>query len=317
MVGAPRGAAEGRAQRAADHDRRLAASARRAPSAASSRRRRWTASPQDGLRYTNFHSTSLCSPTRAALITGRNHHVGRASASWARSPTGYPGYDSIIRKDNGTIGTILKENGYATVLVRQGPQHAVLPGDARPGRSTSGRTAWASSISMASSAATRASGSRTSSATRRRSIPFQGNARLEPDDRDGRRGHPVHEAAQGDRAREAVPSSTTCPGGTHAPHHPTPEWVKKISDMHLFDDGWNKLRDTIFANQKRLGIMPEDAKLTAWPEGPAEVGQPGLGREEAVHQAGRRLRRLSRLHRPRDRPRRSRPSRIWASSTTR
>ena len=57
------------------------------------------------------------------------------------------------------------------------------------------------------------------------------------------------------------------PGGTHAPHHPTPEWVKKISDMHLFDDGWNKLRDTMFANQKRLGIMPETAQLTAWPKG--------------------------------------------------
>ena len=56
------------------------------------------------------------------------------------------------------------------------------------------------------------------------------------------------------------------PGGTHAPHHPTPEWIKKISDMHLFDEGWNKLRETIFANQKRLGIMPDNAKLTPWPK---------------------------------------------------
>ena len=55
------------------------------------------------------------------------------------------------------------------------------------------------------------------------------------------------------------------PGGTHAPHHPTPEWIKKVSDMHLFDEGWNTVRDTIFANQKRLGIMPENAKLTEWP----------------------------------------------------
>ena len=56
------------------------------------------------------------------------------------------------------------------------------------------------------------------------------------------------------------------PGAMHAPHDPTPEWVKKISDMHLFDDGWNKLRDTIFANQKRLGVIPQDAKLTPWPD---------------------------------------------------
>jgi arylsulfatase len=56
------------------------------------------------------------------------------------------------------------------------------------------------------------------------------------------------------------------PGATHAPHHPTPEWIEKISKMHLFDEGWNKLRETIFANQKRLGVLPADAKLTPWPK---------------------------------------------------
>ena len=56
------------------------------------------------------------------------------------------------------------------------------------------------------------------------------------------------------------------PGGTHAPHHPTPEWIKKISDMHLFDKGWNALRDEIFANQKKLGVIPQDAKMTPWPD---------------------------------------------------
>src|ERR1700748_2758941 len=66
-----------------------------------------------GLRYTNFHSTSLCSPTRAAIITGRNHHVAGFGVV-DEIGTGYPGYDSIILKANGTIGNILKENGYAT-----------------------------------------------------------------------------------------------------------------------------------------------------------------------------------------------------------
>ena len=66
-----------------------------------------------GLRYTQFHSTALCSPTRAALITGRNHHsVGFGVIS--ELSTGFPGYDSIITPDNATIGTILKDNGYAT-----------------------------------------------------------------------------------------------------------------------------------------------------------------------------------------------------------
>ena len=66
-----------------------------------------------GLRYTQFHTTSLCSPTRAALITGRNHHsVGFGVISEAS--TGYPGYNSVITKDKATIGQILKANGYAT-----------------------------------------------------------------------------------------------------------------------------------------------------------------------------------------------------------
>ena len=66
-----------------------------------------------GLRYTNFHSTALCSPTRAALITGRNHHsVGFGVIS--EQSTGFPGYNSIIPKDAATIGEILKENGYST-----------------------------------------------------------------------------------------------------------------------------------------------------------------------------------------------------------
>ena len=56
------------------------------------------------------------------------------------------------------------------------------------------------------------------------------------------------------------------PGATHSPHHPTPEWIEKISDMHLFDMGWNALRDTIFANQKRLGVIPQDAQMTPWPD---------------------------------------------------
>ena len=66
-----------------------------------------------GLRYTQFHSCALCSPTRAALITGRNHHsVGFGQIS--EMATGYPGYDSIIGRDAATIGRILRDNGYAT-----------------------------------------------------------------------------------------------------------------------------------------------------------------------------------------------------------
>jgi arylsulfatase A-like enzyme len=95
------------------------------------------------------------------------------------------------------------------------------------------------------------------------SLPEQ--SRLEPRDGNGRRSHPAHQ-----QLKEIAPGKPWfiyyVPGATHAPHHPTPEWVQKISDMHLFDEGWNKVREKIFANQKRLGIMPENAKLTPWPK---------------------------------------------------
>jgi hypothetical protein len=67
----------------------------------------------NGLRYTNFHSTSLCSPTRAALITGRNHHAVGFGVITEQS-TGFPGYNSLIGPENATIGRILLENGYRT-----------------------------------------------------------------------------------------------------------------------------------------------------------------------------------------------------------
>ena len=79
-----------------------------------------------GLRYTDFHSTALCSPTRAALITGRNHHsVGNGVVG--EISTGFPGYNSIIPIEKGTVGTILKANGYATSWFGKGPQHTLVP----------------------------------------------------------------------------------------------------------------------------------------------------------------------------------------------
>ena len=92
---------------------------------------------QDGLRYTNFNSTALCSPTRAALITGRNHHsVGFGVI--AEQATGYPGYDSVITKDKATVGRILPDNGYHTAWFGKNhntPEYR----RARPVPSTSGR----------------------------------------------------------------------------------------------------------------------------------------------------------------------------------
>jgi arylsulfatase A-like enzyme len=216
-----------------------------------------------GLRYTNFHSTSLCSPTRAALITGRNHHVAGFGVV-GEIVTGFPGYNSVIRKENGTIGAILKENGYATSwfgknhntpgyqATQAGPFeqwpngmgfeyfYGFVGGDA---------SQWQPNLYRNTTAI----------------YPFEAKSGWNLT------------TAMADEAiqymkqiKEIAPDKPFLvyyvPGGTHAPHHPTPEWIKKIGDMRLFDGGWNKVRETIFANQKRLGIMPANAQLTAWPK---------------------------------------------------
>ena len=216
-----------------------------------------------GLRYTNFHSTSLCSPTRAALITGRNHNVAGFGVV-GEIATGFPGYNSIIRKENGTIGEILKQNGYATAWF--GKDHNTPfyqstqagPFDQWPnglgfeyfyGFVGGDASQWQPNLFRNTTAI----------------FPFEGNTEWNLT------------TAMADEAimymkqiKEIAPDKPFfvyyVPGGTHSPHHPTPEWIDKISDMHLFDNGWNKLRETIFANQKRLGIMPENAQLTDWPK---------------------------------------------------
>jgi len=217
---------------------------------------------RDGLRYTNFHSTSLCSPTRAALITGRNHHsVGFGVVS--EQATGYPGYNSIITRDKATIGRILKDNGYRTSWFgkdhntpefqasQDGPFdqwpigmgfeyfYGFVGGDANQ---------WQPNLFRNTTAI----------------YPYIGNPKwnlitAEADDA----------IAYMKRINALDPEQPFfvyfVPGATHAPHHATPEWIKKIGDMHLFDKGWNALRDQIFENQKKLGVIPQHAKLTPWP----------------------------------------------------
>ena len=228
---------------------------------------------RDGLRYTNFHSTALCSPTRAALITGRNHHsVGFGVVG--EITTGFPGYDSIIPIDKGTIGTILRGNGYATSWFgkdhntpsyqssQAGPFNQWPNGmgfDYFYGFVGGDANQWQPNLFRNTTAI----------------YPFQGNPSWNL------------ETAMADEAiqymkqlKEIAPGKPWLvyyvPGATHAPHHPTPEWIKKISDMHLFDGGWNKVRETIFANQKRLGIMPANAQLTPWPKELPEWDSLGL-----------------------------------------
>jgi len=218
-----------------------------------------------GLRYNRMFSTSLCSPTRAAQITGRNHHsVGFGVI--AEQATGFPGYDSVIGVDNATIGRILLDNGYSTSWF--GKDHntptyeasQVGPFDQWPtgmgfeyfyGFVGGDANQWQPNLFRNTT----------------QIYPFNGK---EP-------GTWNLITAMADdaidwmtRVHQTDPSKPVfiyyVPGASHAPHHPLKEWVDKIHAMHLFDDGYEKLRETIFANQQKLGVIPEGLELTPWPD---------------------------------------------------
>jgi arylsulfatase A-like enzyme len=214
-----------------------------------------------GLRYSGFSSTALCSPTRAALITGRNHHSAGFGVITELS-TGFPGYDSIIGADNATVGRILKDNGYATSWFGKNHntpayQYTVAgPFDQWP-------------VGMGFDYFYGFMGGETDQWT---PYLFQNNKQIFP-----WVGKPGYNLIT-DMADEAIgyikelnaaaPDKPFflyyVPGGSHSPHQPKAEWAEKFKGK--FDMGWNALRDQIFANQKRLGVIPDNAKLTDWPD---------------------------------------------------
>src|SRR5271163_4071488 len=220
-----------------------------------------------GLRYTEFHSTALCSPTRAALITGRNHHsvgfgvIGELS-------TGYPGYDSIVGPESATIGTILRDDGYATAWF--GKDHnipafqysAAGPFDQWP-------------VGMGFQYFYGFMGGETDQWT---PYLFRNTTPVFP--WIGKPGYNLTTDLADDAVRymhdlnAAAPDKPFfvyyVPGGTHSPHQPTREWIDKFKGK--FDMGYEKLREQIFANQKRLGVIPANAQLTPWPDGQAAYG---------------------------------------------
>ncbi len=214
-----------------------------------------------GLRYTRIHTTSLCSPTRAALITGRNHHsVGTGVIS--ELSTGYPGYDSVIGVENATIGNILKANGYATSWFGKNHNTPAFQ------LSTAGPfDQWPSGMGFDYFYGYM--GGETDQWT---PFLFRDHTQIFPFV-----GKPDYNLTT-DMADEAIKHMRDlnaaapdqpffvyyAPGGTHSPHQPKAEWVAKFKGK--FSMGYEKLRDVIFANQKRLGVVPADAQLTPWPD---------------------------------------------------
>jgi len=216
----------------------------------------------EGLRYNRVFSTALCSPTRAALITGRNHHsVGFGVIS--EQSTGFPGYNSIIDKDKATIGRILLDNGYSTSWF--GKNHNT---PAFAASQVGPFDQWPSGMGFEYFY-----GFVGGDANQWQPNLFRNTTQTYPFE--GKPGWNLITGMADDaidymtRIHQTDPSKPIfikyAPGSTHAPHHPTKEWVDKISAMKLFDGGYEKLRETIFANQKKLGLVPQDARLTPWP----------------------------------------------------
>ncbi|MFL5399666.1 MAG: sulfatase-like hydrolase/transferase, partial [Myxococcales bacterium] len=213
-----------------------------------------------GLRYTQFHTTALCSPTRAALLSGRNHH-SNATGVIMELGTGYPGYNSMMPKSSGTFAEVLKQNGYNTAWYgknhnvpdwhtsQAGPYdlwptglgfeyfYGFLGGDANQ---------WAPAI-------------------------FENIKPVEPphDQKDYFFDNDMadHAIARIRLLHAVAPQKPWvtyyAPGTAHAPHHAPKESIAKFKGK--FDMGWDKMREITFEKQKHLGIVPPNAKLTPRP----------------------------------------------------
>jgi len=214
-----------------------------------------------GIKYNRFHTAAQCSPTRAALLTGRHPH-NSASAVIVERSLGFPGYNSIVPKSCGTVGQILRENGYSTAWF--GKHHnlpdwqssAVGPFDLWPtgmgfeyfyGFLGGDTSQWQPDLYENTTPIS----------------PHLGNPDYHFDtDLADRAIHWIRQQNALDPDRPFF--AYYVPGAAHTPHHVPQEWIDKFRGK--FDHGWDRQRELTFENQKRLGIIPADAELTPRPE---------------------------------------------------
>jgi arylsulfatase A-like enzyme len=239
-----------------------------------------------GLKYNRFHTTALCSPTRQALLTGRNHHsVGMGGIT--EIATSAPGYNSIRPNTAAPLAETLKLNGYSTAQF--GKCHEVPVWETSPMGPFDG---WPSGGGGFQHFYGFIGGETNQYAP----AIYQDTVPVEPD-RTPEEGYHFTEdmtdkAIAWIRQQKALMSDRPffvyfAPGATHAPHHVAPEWSEKYKGR--FDAGWDALREATFARQKELGVIPPDAALTArpaeipaWDDMPDDL-KPVLARQMEVY----------------------------------
>jgi arylsulfatase len=214
-----------------------------------------------GLRYNMFHTTALCSPTRAALITGRNHHTN-ASGVITEFATGFPGYNSLVPKSSGSVGEVLRENGYNTSWF--GKMHNVpdwMSSQAGP------FDLWPSGLGFEYFY-----GFIGGDSDQWHPALYENTRPIEP-----YLGNPDY-ILDHDLADKAIAwmqmQHALAPnkpwllyyatGTAHAPHHAPKEWIAKYKGQ--FDQGWDRVREETLARQIKLGVVPPNTQLTKRPE---------------------------------------------------
>ena len=214
-----------------------------------------------GLRFNQFHTTALCSPTRAALLTGRNHHSVHMGGI-TEIANSFPGYDSAIPPETASVAKILKENGYSTSCF--GKWHLTPSWEQGPAGPFD---RWPTGMGF-----DRFYGILGAEASQWEPAAIDQTTPIEP--HIGREDYHLTE----DLADQAIkwihqqkasaPDKPFfcyfAPPAVHAPHHAPEEWIEKFSGN--FDAGWDQLRDQIYSRQIELGIIPPDTQLTSRPD---------------------------------------------------
>jgi arylsulfatase A-like enzyme len=217
-----------------------------------------------GLRYTRFHTTALCSPTRAALLTGRNHHSCGTGVITELGDS-FPGYTGQIPKSCAMGAEMLRQNGFSTAFF--GKNHNIAD--------------WETSVSgpfdrwPTSQGFDHFYGFVGGESNQWQPALYEDTRPVELEVPPGREGNYTLNEALADRAIEYIHQQKSvtpdrpffiyyAPGATHAPHHAPKEWIDKFKGQ--FDQGWDKYREETFRRQLALGVIPKDTKLTPRPE---------------------------------------------------